>query len=79
MPRIRELGFYQSVLSPGPLNAITDVNGVSVGIYMLIEGKGAWRPGKGPFRTGVTVVRPHARNSCKKLVIRKSAGGRYLH
>ncbi len=32
MPRIRELGIYQSVLPPGPLNAITDVNGVSVGL-----------------------------------------------
>ena len=62
MPRIRELNILNSVLQTGPLNAITDVNGVAVGQYTLIEGEGAWRPCKGPFRTGVTVVLPHNGN-----------------
>jgi len=39
MPRVRDLGIYQSQLSPGPNNAITDVAGVTVGHYTLIAGK----------------------------------------
>lgn len=66
MPRIRELAPYHSALPPGPRNAISDVAGVTVGHYTLIAGEGAadpdWRPGRGPFRTGVTVVRPHGGN-----------------
>jgi len=66
MPRIRELGSYPSALPPGPRNAISDVAGVTVGHFTLISGESAagpdWRPGHGPFRTGVTVVRPHAGN-----------------
>ncbi len=66
MPRIRELGFYPSALPPGPRNAISDVAGVTVGHYTLMAGDGAadpdWRPGHGPFRTGVTVIRPHGGN-----------------
>ena len=66
MPRIRELAPYHSALPPGPRNAISDVAGVTVGHYTLIAGEGAadpdWRPGHGPFRTGVTVVRPHGGN-----------------
>ncbi len=61
MPRIRELGIYNGRLSPGPLNAITDVAGVAVGHYTLIEGEGEWT-GSGPFRTGVTVILPHQGN-----------------
>ena len=61
MPRIRELEIYNGRLSPGPLNAITDVAGVAVGHFTLIEGKGEWT-GNGPFRTGVTVVLPHQGN-----------------
>jgi D-aminopeptidase len=62
MPRVRELDVYESVLLPGPLNAITDVAGVAVGHYTLIEGEGEWRPGHGPFRTGVTLILPHTGN-----------------
>jgi D-aminopeptidase len=62
MPRIRELDVYQSVLATGPYNAITDVAGVAVGHHTLIEGEGAWRPGQGPFRTGVTLILPHTGN-----------------
>lgn len=66
MPRIRELGIYESVLPPGPRNAVTDVAGVRVGHYTLIAGEPDvspdWRPGNGPFRTGVTVILPHGGN-----------------
>ncbi len=61
MPRIRELGIYDGRLPTGPLNAITDVAGVAVGHFTLIEGEGAWT-GHGPFRTGVTVIVPHQGN-----------------
>jgi len=44
---------------PGPLNAITDVSGVWVGHATIIEGDGPLVVGKGPVRTGVTVIRPH--------------------
>lgn len=43
---------------PGPLNAITDVPGVSVGYVTLISGDGAQRVGHGPVRTGVTAILP---------------------
>jgi D-aminopeptidase len=62
MPRIRELGILESVLPCGPLNAITDVPGVAVGHYTLMEGEGEWQPGRGPFRTGVTLILPHRGN-----------------
>jgi D-aminopeptidase len=44
--------------TPGPLNAITDVEGVEVGSVTLIKGEGALKVGEGPVRTGVTVVLP---------------------
>jgi D-aminopeptidase len=43
----------------GPLNAITDVAGVRVGCVTLVEGDGPLVLGRGPVRTGVTVVVPH--------------------
>jgi D-aminopeptidase len=46
-------------LPQGPHNAITDVAGVRVGHCTLIDGEGALEVGKGPIRTGVTVVLPH--------------------
>ncbi|MBI3716271.1 MAG: P1 family peptidase [Betaproteobacteria bacterium] len=55
--RARELG----VPFPGETgehNAITDVPGVTVGFTTLIEGEGKLVAGKGPVRTGVTVVLP---------------------
>lgn len=55
------MGIYDGRLPTGPLNAITDVAGVAVGHFTLIEGEGAWT-GHGPFRTGVTVVLPHVGN-----------------
>jgi len=46
-------------MTPGPLNAITDVNGVRVGHVTLRRGEGRLRPGTGPVRTGVTAILPH--------------------
>ncbi|PWG03787.1 aminopeptidase [Sphingosinicella humi] len=53
-PRAREAGIEIGILSPGPLNAITDVAGVEVGHVTLIEGQ--------TIRTGVTAIRPHGGN-----------------
>lgn len=61
MPRIRDLHIYQSSLLPGLKNAITDVPGVAVGHYTLIQGDGVWT-GNGPFRTGITLILPHTGN-----------------
>src|SRR5687768_17965294 len=47
----------------GPLNAITDVPGVEVGHTTLISGEGRRVVGKGPVRTGVTVVFPRGKAS----------------
>jgi len=49
--------------NPGPLNAITDVNGVEVGHTTLISGQGKLQVGVGPVRTGVTAVLPRGKNS----------------
>jgi D-aminopeptidase len=57
--RFRELGLTVGHLPPGPLNAITDVEGVRVGHTTLIRGEGPLVVGQGPVRTGVTVVVPH--------------------
>ncbi len=59
MPRYSELGIFSNYLPRGKWNAITDVEGVKVGQFTLIEGEGEWQPGKGPFRTGVTLILPH--------------------
>ena len=58
MTRLRELGLSVGSLEPGPLNAITDVAGVAVGHTTLIGGDGPLVVGRGPVRTGVTVVLP---------------------
>jgi len=46
----------------GHLNAITDVEGVTVGHSTIISGEGKLIVGKGPIRTGVTAVLPRGRN-----------------
>jgi D-aminopeptidase len=61
-PRARDLGIPFDGM-PGPLNAITDVNGVLVGHTTLISGEGKLEIGKGPVRTGVTAVLPRGKNS----------------
>ena len=45
--------------TPGKYNSITDVQNVAVGYRTLIEGDGPLVVGKGPVRTGVTVILPH--------------------
>ena len=57
--RLRDLGIIVGTLSPGPLNAITDVAGVRVGQVTIVRGDGKLVPGKGPARTGVTAILPH--------------------
>lgn len=49
-------------------NAITDVPGVKVGHTTLISGDGPLVPGKGPIRTGVTVIIPHEGNMFREKV-----------
>jgi D-aminopeptidase len=56
-PRARDLGVPFDG-TPGPLNAITDVEGVLVGQTTLISGDGKLVVGQGPVRTGVTAVLP---------------------
>jgi D-aminopeptidase len=56
-PRARGLGLALPG-TPGPFNAITDVDGVAVGYATIIEGDGPLVVGKGPVRTGVTAILP---------------------
>jgi L-aminopeptidase/D-esterase-like protein len=56
--RARDLGIPLEG-TPGPLNAITDVPGVEVGMTTLVSGEGALKRGVGPVRTGVTAILPH--------------------
>jgi len=60
--RARDLGIPFDGVS-GPLNAVTDVRGVEVGVATIIRGEGALKPGLGPVRTGVTVVFPRGKES----------------
>src|SRR6266568_4526268 len=59
-PRAREAGVIVGVLTPGPLNAITDVAGVTVGHTTLIRGDNV--------RTGVTAILPHGGNLFREKV-----------
>ena len=58
--RARELGIKSGILTPGKLNTITDVKGVSVGQKTLIVGDS--------IRTGVTVILPHQGNIFQEKV-----------
>ena len=58
--RVRELSITPGILSPGPLNAITDVEGVMVGHQTIIEGDNV--------RTGVTAILPHDGNLFRNRV-----------
>ncbi|MDQ3697800.1 MAG: P1 family peptidase [Gemmatimonadota bacterium] len=61
-PRARELGLPIGG-TPGPLDAITDVAGVEVGHTTIVAGAGRLVVGKGPVRTGVTVIHPRGKGS----------------
>jgi L-aminopeptidase/D-esterase-like protein len=63
-PRARDLGVPFDG-TPGPLNAVTDLEGVLVGHTTLIEGNGKLVVGKGPVRTGVTAVLPRGADSIR--------------
>lgn len=59
-PRAREAGITVGILPPGPLNAITDVDGVLVGHTTLVRGDN--------IRTGVTAILPHGGNLFREKV-----------
>ncbi len=59
-PRARDVGVIVGVLPTGPLNAITDVAGVTVGHTTLIKGDNV--------RTGVTAILPHDGNLFREKV-----------
>ena len=59
-PRAREAGVVVGILPPGPLNAITDVQGVRVGQTTVVEGDSV--------RTGVTAILPHGGNPFRERV-----------
>ena len=61
-PRARDLG-VPFTGTPGTLNAITDVAGVTVGHTTIVEGEGTLKVGSGPVRTGVTAVLPRGRDT----------------
>jgi D-aminopeptidase len=61
-PRARDLGIPIEGTA-GPLDAITDVRGVEVGHTTLISGSGKLVVGRGPVRTGVTVIHPRGKAS----------------
>jgi D-aminopeptidase len=62
--RAREMGISALIGGrPGEVDAITDVKGVEVGQTTLIEGEGRLVVGKGPVRTGVTVVHPRGKSN----------------
>jgi D-aminopeptidase len=59
-PRAREAGVVVGVLPTGPLNAITDVDGVLVGHTTISRGDN--------IRTGVTAILPHGGNLFRERV-----------
>ena len=58
--RARDLGITPGILTPGALNAITDVDGIRVGHRTLSRGS--------DIRTGVTVILPHDGNLYRERV-----------
>jgi D-aminopeptidase len=56
--RARDHGIIVGHGTPGPQNAIADVAGVRVGHRTLSTGSGPLIVGRGPVRTGVTVILP---------------------
>jgi L-aminopeptidase/D-esterase-like protein len=64
--RARDLGVPLEGI-PGPLNAITDVQGVEVGHATLVSGEGKLKVGVGPVRTGVSAVLPRGKGSAEPV------------
>ena len=73
-PRAREAGVVIGVLPPGPLNAITDVEGVKVGQVTRVEGR--------QINTGVTAILPHGGNLFQDKVpagfVAENAFGKFM-
>ncbi|MFX1284962.1 MAG: P1 family peptidase [Promethearchaeota archaeon] len=65
---LRDLGWSCGSYEIGSNNAITDVPGVAIGHKTINKGEGELIPGKGPVRTGVTVILPHSGNIFKEKV-----------
>src|SRR5687767_1410846 len=65
-PRARDLGIPFDG-TPGPRNAIGDVEGVEVGHVTILSGDGALQVGVGPVRTGVTAILPRGRGSVQPV------------
>src|SRR4051812_48479489 len=59
-PRARDLGIAPGPMTPGPLNAITDVDGVRVGQVTVNDGDAV--------HTGVTAILPHGGNLFREKV-----------
>src|SRR5215210_954701 len=59
-PRARDIGIAPGTLTPGALNAITDVDGVRVGHTTINSGD--------TVHTGVTAILPHAGNLFQQKV-----------
>ncbi len=59
-PRTADLGISIGILKPGKFNAITDVAGVKVGHFTLVQSQ--------HIRTGVTAILPHADNLFQEKV-----------
>ena len=67
--RLRDLGIKIGKFPTGHFNSITDVKGVKVGHTTLTKGHGKrTKLGKGPARTGVTVILPNNNIFNNKLV-----------
>jgi D-aminopeptidase len=67
--RARDLGLSKAIGGePGALDAITDVAGVEVGHTTLVSGEGKNVVGKGPVRTGVTVIHPRGKSNADPVM-----------
>lgn len=77
MKRARDYFVFKGL--PGALNAITDVQGLEVGMVTLVEGDGPLVVGKGPIRTGVTAILPRGKRGvgqpCAAGILNQNGNG----
>ncbi|MBM4386379.1 MAG: P1 family peptidase, partial [Deltaproteobacteria bacterium] len=66
--RLKDLGIRIGKFKRGRYNSITDVRGVRVGHFTVIEGEGRLVQGRGPVRTGVTAIIPRNNIYFERLV-----------